>query len=285
MDTLVIVLFWLALSATAVSGLIYIKNFFSKREVGWLDSLAGDLAVASFVLLALSLLLHWFYWKIPEIGVPFSARTIYALSLIGVYLLIESVSSARTAKVKMAGMLVMPAALLLEFYAWAGYRLEYGLSVQLRSYWVAMHVFFALIAYGAITVALTLALIHIVEERQLKRKVSLSQIFRKFPSLETLDDFGYKAITFGFAFLTLVILTGAIRAQMLPQWQRWWMDPKILSAAAMWLVFGFYLASRNLLGWRGRRASLMAIVGFLVGLFTYFVNYILPSIHTYGRGF
>lgn len=285
MDILEIVLFWLALAATAASGLIYIKNFFSRRENPLLEGLAGDLAVLSFGLLAATLVIHWLYWQIPQIGIPFTTRTIYTLALIGSYLLIESIYSSRTARVKIAGMVVMPLSTLLEFYAWAGYRLEYGITPALRSYWVAIHVLFALVAYGAITFALVLAALQLIEERQLKRKISLSQVFRKFPSLETLDDLGYKAVSFGLIFLSLVIVTGAIRAEMLPQWQRWWADPKILAAMATWLIFGVYLLTRTFLGWRGRRASLIAVFGFLVAIFTYFVNYIFPSIHNYGRGF
>lgn len=285
MDILEIVLFWLALVSTAASGLIYIKNFFSRRENLLLERLAGDLAVLSFGLLSVTLIIHWLYWRVPEIGIPFSTRVVYTLALTGAYLLIESIYSSRTERVKIAGMFVMPLATLLEFYAWAGYRLEYGITPALRSYWVAIHILFALIGYGAITFALIVAILHLIEERQLKKKVSLSQVFRKFPSLETLDSLGYKAVAVGFVFLTLVIVTGAIRAEMLPQWQRWWADPKILSAIATWLVLGAYILVRNFLGWRGRRASLIAILGFLIAIFTYFVNYIFPSIHNYGRGF
>lgn len=285
MDILEIVLFWLALAATGVSGLIYVRNFLAPGESRFLDNLADDLAMGAFVMLSVTLVIHWLYWRVPEIGVPFSSRMVYTLVLIGAYLLIVSLTAERNPRVKVAGLFVMPIATGLEFYAWAGYRLEYGLTTALRSWWVGMHVLFALMAYGAITFALTLALLHLMEERQLKKKVSLSRIFRKFPSLETLDELGYKTVAFGFVFLFLVIITGAIRAEMLPAWQRWWADPKIVAAFLTWLVFGGYLLSRNLLGWRGRRASLLVVAGFVVAAVTYIINYILPSIHSYGRGF
>jgi ABC-type uncharacterized transport system permease subunit len=143
----------------------------------------------------------------------------------------------------------------------------------------------ALMAYGALTVALPAAFLQIIVENRLKNKKRLNTTFRKFPPLETLESLTYKAVSVSFMFLTLVIITGALRANMLPAWQTWYSDPKIISAIVTWSVFGFYLAARMFLNWRGRRASALVILGFLAAIFTYFVNYLLPSIHNYGSGF
>jgi ABC-type transport system involved in cytochrome c biogenesis permease subunit len=36
------------------------------------------------------------------------------------------------------------------------------------------------------------------------------------------------------------------------------------------------------MGWKGRRSAIIAIVGFLAALFTYFgVNYLLAGLHSY----
>ncbi len=285
MDTFITISFWLALFTTAVSGLLYIRSFFSVAESERLDALASDLATASFGLLCLSLILQWTYLGVSEFGIPFATRMLYTISLIGAYLLVESIYSSRSAKVRIAGVFVMPVALLLELYAWAGFRLEHGITPALQSGWVAVHVLFALIAYGAFTFSFVLAILHLIEERRLKSKVSLTKVFRKFPSLEILDDLSYKAVAIGFVFLTLVIIAGIVRAEMLPAWETWYTDPKIIAAIATWFVYGLYLASRWLLGWGGRRSSILLVVGFLIAIFTYFVNSILPSIHNYGQGF
>lgn len=285
MNTFIIAAFWLAVFATAVSGLLYIRNFFSTAESERLDALAGDLAVTSFGLMALSIIAQWLYLGISEFGVPFATRVVYVLSLIGGYLLIESLYSSRSGKVKIAGIFVMPAALVLEFYAWAGWRLEHGITPALQSGWVAVHVIFALVAYGALTMALVMSLLNLIEERRLRTKKSLTKTFKKFPSLETLEALTFKASSVAFVFLTLVIIAGVARAQMLPAWSRWWADPKIILAFATWGVFGLYLAARTVLGWRGRHANLLIIIGFIAAVVTYLMNYLLPTIHQYGRGF
>ncbi len=285
MNNLVTIFFWLALIATAASGLLYIKNFFSDTDNEWLESLASDLGVAAFGFLAASLVLKWIYFGISQFGIQFSTRAVYALFLLGAYMLSESLYASRMPKVKVAGMLVMPGALILLFYAWAGYGLEYSITPALNNAWVIVHVTMALMAYGALTVSVAAALLQIIEENRLKNKKRLGKVFRKFPPLETLESLSYKAVSVSFVFLTLVILTGALRADMLPAWQKWWADPKILSAIVTWAVFGGYIAGRVFFGWRGRRASAIILLGFFLAIFTYFVNYIFPSIHNYGRGF
>lgn len=285
MSNPVTIFFWLALVATAASGIIYIRNFFAGGSGGRLESLSSDLGVAAFGLLSVSLVLKWLYFGISDFGIQFATRAVYALCLMGAYMVSENLYATKMPRIKAAGMLVMPAALVLMFWAWAGYGLEYTITPALKSAWVVVHVFLALLAYGAMTVAVPAAVLQIVEENRLKKKKRLGSVFRKFPPLETLESLTYKAVSVSFMFLTLVIITGALRASMLPAWQTWYSDPKILSAIATWAVFGGYIAGRFFIGLRGRRASAIVILGFAAAIFTYFVNYILPSIHNYGSGF
>jgi ABC-type transport system involved in cytochrome c biogenesis permease subunit len=46
------------------------------------------------------------------------------------------------------------------------------------------------------------------------------------------------------------------------------------------LIFLAYLHARYTLDWKGRRAAILAIIGFLAVLFTYVgVDFLLPQIH------
>jgi ABC-type uncharacterized transport system permease subunit len=283
--TLIPLCFWLAVVTTAASAIFYIRDFFITGDSDRWDSLASNLAVAAFCFLAVSLAIKWLYLGISVVGIQFSTRSVYALCLLGAFILSESLYSTRMPKIRVAGTLVMPAVLGLLFWAWAGYGMEYTITPALNSVWVIIHVFLALLAYGALTVALFASVLQIIEENRLKSKKRLDKVFRKFPPLETLESLTYKAVSVSFVFLTLVIVTGALRANMLPAWEKWWADPKILSAIATWGVFGAYIAGRVFFGWRGRRASFIVIAGFVIAIFTYFVNYIFPSIHNYGKGF
>jgi ABC-type uncharacterized transport system permease subunit len=281
----VTIFFWLALVTTAASAIIYIRNFFVEGSEGRLQSLSSDLSVAALGFLAASLVFKWLYFGISDFGIQFATRAVYALCLLGAYIISENLYTTKMPRVKAAGMFIMPAVLVLMFWAWAGYSLEYTMTPALKSAWVVVHVALALLAYGAMTVAVPAAILQIVEENRLKKKKRLSSVFRKFPPLETLESLAYKAVSVSFLFLTLVIITGALRANMLPAWQAWYSDPKIVSAIITWAVFGAYIAGRFFFSLRGRRASAIVLIGFLAAVFTYFVNYILPSIHNYGSGF
>lgn len=286
MEQLAIITFWLAAVFTLAASLVYTKNFFAKVEKKELVELATGSGAAAFLLLITSILIRVGTIGFEKAASPFMARAIFAMFIIGVYLMVEAVYARRAPRVRALGMFVMPVVVIMEFLAWHVYKLNRPLTDQLRSAWVGMHVTFAVIAYAAMTVAVGMAIIYLLQERQLRsKKAAASAFLKRFPSLEAADSLCNKAIVFSFSFLTLVIGTGIIRAEMLPEWSLWYQDIKILAAIATWLVFGIYLTVRTLFDWRGRRANIVAIVGFAVGIFTYFANYLLPSIHTYGRGF
>ncbi|MBI4733274.1 MAG: cytochrome c biogenesis protein CcsA [Rubrobacteridae bacterium] len=172
------------------------------------------------------------------------------------------------------------------------YRLTEPLTKQLQHYWVGMHVTFAVLGYASMTIALGLAIVYLLQERELKNmgKKKPGKLFRKLPSLETADDLCHTVIAFSFTFLSLVLATGVMRAEMLTEWSLWYQDPKILMAAATWVVYGSYLFVRSTLGWRGKRANMFAIFGFVVAIVAYSIGNVevisrfLPSVHSYGKG-
>lgn len=286
MEQLAIFAFWLAVASSIVASLMYIENFFTKVEKRSRLELASVLAASAFMLLITSILIRIATIGFEKSASTFLVRIIFAMFVIGAYLMVEMVYSKRAPRVRALGAFVMPTSVLLQFLGWHAYRIGGDLSAQLKSIWVGMHVTFAISAYAAMTLAVGMAIVYILQERQLRTKQAVkSKFLKRLPSLEASDSIGNRAIVVSFVFLTLVIGTGIIRAEMLPEWSLWYKDVKILAAIATWSVFGAYLAVRMLFDWRGRRANVVAIIGFMAAVFTYFANYILPSIHSYGKGF
>ena len=102
-------------------------------------------------------------------------------------------------------------------------------------------------------------------------------------SPELLDDLTYKSIAVGFPIFTLGgLIFGAIWADQ--AWGRYWSwDPKETWSLITWFVYAFYLHSRFLRGWRGKRIAVVAVLGFVCTVFTYLgVNLILSGLHSYG---
>lgn len=102
-------------------------------------------------------------------------------------------------------------------------------------------------------------------------------------SAETLDEITYKSIAIGFPVFTLgALVIGAIWANQ--AWGAYWSwDPKETWSLITWFVYAFYLHSRLMRGWRGEKAAIVAVVGFVAVIFTYLgVNLLLPGLHSYG---
>jgi cytochrome c-type biogenesis protein CcsB len=111
----------------------------------------------------------------------------------------------------------------------------------------------------------------------------MGAITKRLPSLKVLDDLNYQSLTFGFPLLTLGIITGAIWAEY--AWGRYWnWDPKETWSLITWFLYAALLHQRLTVGWRGRKAAIMAIFGFFAVLFTFLgVNLLLPGLHTYSN--
>lgn len=287
MEKLAILVYWLATVATLLASLMYIRNFFAKIDIKGQVELATATAAAAFMLIITSILVRIGAVGFEQSASRFIVTAIFAMFIAGAYLLVELIYARKAPRVRVLGAFTMPVVVVMEFLAWHVYDLNRALTAELDSAWVGMHVTFAVVAYSAMTLALGMSVVYIVQEAQLRKKKAInpSNLLKRLPSLEASDSLGNRAILVSFFFLTLVIGTGVIRAEMLPEWSQWYQDVKILSAISTWAVFGAYLTVRTLFDWRGKRANFVAIIGFLAGAFTYFANYWLPSIHTYGKGF
>ncbi len=102
-------------------------------------------------------------------------------------------------------------------------------------------------------------------------------------SAETLDEITYKSIAMGFPIFTLGgLIFGAIWADQ--AWGKYWTwDPKETWSLITWFFYAFYLHSRLMRGWRGRKVAMVAVLGFVAVIFTYLgVNLLLSGLHSYG---
>ncbi len=174
------------------------------------------------------------------------------------------------------GTFVSPVVFLVIGYAAMQSRDINALMPALQSNWLAFHVSTAIISYGAFGVAFGVAMVYLFENR-------LQSAFaqRHFPDKDMLDLIIYRAVTLGFLFLTLCMITGAIWAQR--AWGSYWSwDPKETWSLITWIIYAAYLHLRLNRGWQGRKSAIFAAVGFICVLFTYVgVNTLLSGLHSY----
>lgn len=140
-----------------------------------------------------------------------------------------------------------------------------------QSILLSLHVAAAIVAYGAFTVGFAAAIVYLLQARHPASWL---------PRADILDDMSYHAVIVGLPFMTLVIILGAVWADL--AWGRYWgWDPKETASLVTWLLYASYLHVRMLRGWRGARAAILLIVGFCAVLFTFFGNYFFGGLHSY----
>lgn len=111
--------------------------------------------------------------------------------------------------------------------------------------------------------------------------VSMDKALRENPNLAFFDDVTYRLILLGFPILAFGIITGAMWANH--AWGNYWSwDPKETASLMTWLFYGAYIHSRVNMSMKGKTSAILAVVGFVAVIFTYYgVNY-LPGLHSYG---
>ena len=147
-----------------------------------------------------------------------------------------------------------------------------------NSIWLFFHIITVFLGDAAFALAFGVGIFYLVQEQAIKTKTH-GFFYRRLPSLEFIDTTGYACIVIGFTLLTLGLITGFAYAKA--AWGRFWSgDPKEIWSGIAWLLYAALLHGRISLGWRGRKAAIMAIIGFAVLMFTFFgVNFFLKGHH------
>ncbi|MDD2818304.1 MAG: c-type cytochrome biogenesis protein CcsB [Candidatus Nanopelagicales bacterium] len=201
-----------------------------------------------------------------------------ALSVLGVYLIANTRVDLRW----LGLFVVIPVLLTLGVAVTVLYTEAAQLVPALKSYWLVIHVFAAIICAGAFTMAAATAGLSLVRDRAEKRGNVEGALSSRIPDAERLRALTNKTLAFAFPLWTFTVVAGAIWAEN--AWGRYWgWDPKETWAFITWVVYAAYLHARSTAGWRGNKASIIAIAGWIAFLMNYFgVNFLANSLHSYG---
>ncbi len=183
-------------------------------------------------------------------------------------------------KLGLLGSFIMPVVFIFMFSSSMLPREITPLTPVLKSYWLGIHTILAFTGDAAFAMACGTGIMYLIQERYVKSK-KLGGLFQRLPSLQILDEINYRLISIGFPLLTLAIITGVIWAKT--AWGTYWRwDPKEVWSVVTWLIYALVFHLRLTLGWRGKKAALLVIVGFVLIVFTFFgVSLILKGVHTF----
>jgi cytochrome c-type biogenesis protein CcsB len=155
----------------------------------------------------------------------------------------------------------------------------------LQSYWLSIHVTAITLAVGTYFVAAVLGIVYLFAERNARRvaggQASATGIMTRLPGPEVLDRLAYRTVMFAFPLWTFGIIAGAIWADQ--AWGRYWgWDPTETWAFITWVVYACFLHARSTAGWRGRKATVIQLIGFCCLMFNMVgVSLFITGLHSY----
>ncbi|HZA26639.1 MAG TPA: c-type cytochrome biogenesis protein CcsB [Actinomycetota bacterium] len=245
-------------------------------------------------------------------GNMYEYSSIVGLLVVAGYLVVERVS-----KVRSLGGFALGAAVLAMAGATMVYVTPGPLVPALNSYWIRIHVVAAMTGSSLFILGFVFTLLYLVRDRKERREAARAVAEPApalaavgggglphdlaaspdepeprpdpeprpgwLPAAAVLDRLAYRTIAFGFPIWTFAVIAGAIWAEQ--AWGRYWgWDPKEVWSFITWVVFAAYLHARATVGWRGRRAAVIAVVGFAALAFNlYAVNLVIPGLHSYAK--
>ncbi|RLB84660.1 MAG: c-type cytochrome biogenesis protein CcsB [Deltaproteobacteria bacterium] len=208
----------------------------------------------------------------------YESLVFFSWTIVIIYLVIE-----RQYKNAVIGAFATPLAFLAMAYASMSPNVSdriQPLIPALKSNWLIAHVITCFLGYAGFAIAFGISFMYLFKQGDVEGK---SNLLAHFPKPRVLDELTHQMVMFGFLFLSIGIITGAVWANS--AWGSYWSwDPKETWSLITWFIYATLLHARMMRGWYGKRIAYLSIIGFMAVIFTYFgVNY-LPGLHSYGAG-
>ncbi|MBN1652143.1 MAG: cytochrome c biogenesis protein CcsA [Deltaproteobacteria bacterium] len=179
----------------------------------------------------------------------------------------------RRHRLPVLGTFVVPIALLFLLGAGLpsqGHRIPEGIGSAL----IKLHIIFSTLGVVLFTLAFAAAVAYLIQETLLRSR-QISGVFQRLPALDLLDTAGFRFVTVGFPLFTIGIILGSITSLRIGAGLFNFSASQGFALLA-WLCFAFILLTRAIAGWRGRRAALGTVMGFLCAVAT-LLGYLLRN--------
>jgi len=269
--------FNLSLAGYFTALLLAAANLFSSRQRRFAAATTIVLAAGAMAQTAY-MLLRWVAAGRAPFSNMFESLVLFAWAVVVVYLALQM----RRQIPVLAAVTALLALLTLAYASTYETKIE-PLMPALRSNWLTVHVFTVFLGYGGVALAFLASASYLVVVRIAGGRAGKSARAQGPELASALEAATEKTISFGFLFLTVGIISGAVWANS--AWGTYWSwDPKETWSLITWFVYAVFLHCRFMRGWKGERAAWISIIGFLSVVFTYFgVNYLLSGLHSYAK--
>jgi cytochrome c-type biogenesis protein CcsB len=268
-----ILLFELALTFYFAAMIVSITELFKSSKIT--SKIMLSMAGAGFALHSVNIIFRYVAEGHIPITNPHEATSFFAWCIVLIFFMLQF-----RYKISLLSSFIMPIVFVLMLSSSMLPREMKPLSPVLHSYWLGIHTVLAFLGNAAFALAFGIGAMYLVQEHHVKSK-RLGGLFERLPSLQTLDEINYRLITLGFPLLTLAIITGALWAES--AWGSYWnWDPRETWSLVTWFIYAIILHARLIAGWRGKRAALLSITGFLTILIAFFgIKLLQKGLHVF----
>jgi len=188
-----------------------------------------------------------------------------AFSLIAWTILLLLLTSSLRKPVENLGIVLMPMAALAIFLE-SRYVSVHLILTESTPVGLTIHIIVSILAYSLFTLASVQAVLLAIQDHYL-RKRHPGGFIRALPPLQTMESLLFEMIAAGFVLLTLALVSGfTFLEDMFAQH----LVHKTVLSIASWIVFGTLLWGRYRFGWRGQKALIWTLSGFVVLMLAYF---------------
>ncbi len=202
---------------------------------------------------------------LPPVFGRFEAACFYVLITSAAYLRI-----ARQRRMQGVAAILIPCltCILLWGIAASSGRISPNVPLSHHTIWLGLHACAAFSAYALFSLAGLLAVIYLVQDRNLKQK-RLGILFDRLPALESLDRLMSLHVGFAFLMLTVSMGIGLVLVRHSGSMQVWITDPKVAATLVTWTFYAVLVHMRASAGRHGKGVAIVTAVGCCWVLFVF----------------
>src|SRR5580704_7648348 len=262
----------------AAAALFLVGGFISVARL-WRPSNALRLAAKSLAYFGICLGLAALIWRSIDRGnwMPlednFETLATLALLLAGFTLYVQ-----RAKPIPGLDWFLMPIVIAMLLYS-ALFGIMHSAAREPAGIWDMAHSASSFAGAAAFGVAAGVGAMYLIASARLRRKAAIGQ--SPAASLERLENLTYWSVSFGFALLTVGIVTGLAKIIMQGRstnlGAHWMTSPKVILAFSVWLIYAVALHTPITPAIRGRKSAMLSIVGFVLMVATLMAVFYLPS--------
>lgn len=131
-------------------------------------------------------------------------------------------------------------------------------DVRGRETWLAIHIVLVLAGYASLLLTAAASICYLIQERRLKNKKP-GRLLQRLPPLATLDGLIGGSLGVAFVLITLGLVL-VIMWEFMYSGTAWISDPRVTVSLVTWALLLATMYLHSTVGWRGRKAAVMALV-------------------------